>query len=96
MTERIIGVRRLGEKHLSFARFEGESISPGEPVRIYDGDRVMRGVVVIAPEQMLEFHGQEPSARAEPADALETVPSGQAAGLLKSLDLPSDLLRSSQ
>ena len=93
MTEYIVGVRYVGDKHLSFARFEGDSISPGEPVLIYDGNRVIRGTVAIAPDQMLEFHGPEPSAWAELDEAPQTIPCGEAARLLKSLDLPSDLLR---
>jgi hypothetical protein len=93
LTERIIGVRCVGEKHLVFAYFEGEFISHGEPVRIRDGDRVISGTVVIAPDQMLEFHAPEPSARAELDEALEKMPCGEAASLLKSLNLPGDLLR---
>lgn len=76
-----------------FALIQGDGFSLGQRVQVHVDGGTRRGVVVIAPEQMAEFHAPPPRARAQIDTTPIEPPSGEAADLLKSLDLPEDLLR---
>jgi hypothetical protein len=84
---RVIGVRCRGEREVTFALIEAEAVDVGERVMVFDDDRTRSGVVVIAPEQLLEFRAPEPRARAEVDSTSAEAPSGEGAELFKSLNL---------
>ena len=84
---RVIGVRCHGDRLVTFALFD-EEIEPGQRVLVSDGGRTRPAVVVIGPAQLLEFHAPEPTARAALDESPVDEPRGDAAELLRSLDLP--------
>lgn len=92
MTEQIIGVRCSGDSHVTFASFAGEPLKVGDRVLVHVDDSIRTGWVVIAPAQLVEDQGRVPEARAELDHAPVDVPSGDAARLFASLDLPDDIL----
>jgi hypothetical protein len=92
LTARIIGVRCQGERELTYALFDGDAAQTGQRVLVTFGDSTRPGLVVIAPDQLLEFHAPEPRARARIDDTPVEPPSGEAAQLLKSLNLPDSEL----
>jgi hypothetical protein len=88
----IIGVRCAGERQVTFALIDG-AIRIGQRVKVYEEGSTRSGVVVIAPEQMIEFHPLLPRARAEIDRTPVESPTGESVDLLKSLNLPEELLR---
>jgi len=92
LTEYVIGVRCSGDSHVTFASFEGELLKVGDRVQVLIDGSIHLGCVVIAPAQLVEDQGGVPEARAELDDTPLDVPSGDAARLFKSLDLPEDAL----
>ena len=92
LTEYIIGVRCSGDSHVTFASFEGELLKVGDRVRVHVDDSIHTGCVVIAPAQLVEDQGAVPEARAELDHTPPDIPSGDAARLFTSLDLPDDIL----
>jgi len=85
---RIIGVRCDGERQLTYALFDGDTVQAGQRVLVTHRDVTRPGLVVIAPEQLLEFHAPEPRAQAKIDSTPVEPPSGEAAQLFKSLNLP--------
>jgi hypothetical protein len=92
LTARIIGVRCQGERELTYALFDGDTVRAGQRVLVTSGDSTRPGLVVITPEQLLEFHAPEPRAEARIDATPAEPPSGEAARLFKSLNLPDDAL----
>jgi hypothetical protein len=88
LSRRVVGVRCVGERLVTFAILDGESVHTGQRVIVSVNDEIRPGVVIIAPDQLLEFRAPEPRAHAEidrtPAEPV----SGEAAELLRSLELP--------
>ena len=92
MTEQVIGVRCSDDSHVTFASFEGGPLKVGDRVLVHVDDSVHPGWVVIAPAQLLEDQGHAPKAHAELDQTPVDLPSGDAARLFASLDLPDDVL----
>ena len=89
---RVIGVRCQGERGLTYAIFDGDTVRVGQRILVTCGDSTRPGLVVITPEQLLEFHAPEPRAQARIDSTADEPPSGEGAQLLKSLNLPEDEL----
>jgi hypothetical protein len=87
LTLRIIGVRCQGEHALTYALFEDDAVLAGQRVLVTSGDVSRPGLVVITPEQLLEFHGPRPTVIAKIDMTPVEPPSGEAAQLLRSLNL---------
>jgi hypothetical protein len=86
----IVGVRPDGKLALTYALTDDTALEFGQRVRLVLESRILGGVVIIAPTQMLELEGVMPTARAERSDETEQVAPDltDAPALLTSLNLP--------
>ena len=91
-SEHTAGVRLDGERRVRYVTCGGRPLKPGLFVLIGIDEQVHRGRVVIAPSQLVEYHGDVPRGRIVSLDGPTSEPPAaelsEAGRLEQLLDLP--------
>ena len=90
----IIGVRPDDGLALIYAVTQDASLQTGDRVSVQINAEIISGVVVISPDQMLEYHGHPPVARATRSNEVSIARPElvQGPALLSSLGLSPDAI----